>query len=152
MKSEAELQQLLRENIPISEKMGVRVAGLSPQSLCLSAPLQPNINHKSTAFGGSLFNLLVLAGWGLIAARLSESATGAEIVIQESHIRYLKPVQNDFVACAEIHDETVFQRFEKQLLRRNKARIEMNARVIEDQQTAVEFNGRYVVLLNPRAQ
>lgn len=131
--------------------MGVSVTSLSNQQLCLSAPLQQNINHKSTAFGGSLYNLAVLAGWGLIAARLDNAGLRAEIVIQESQIKYIRPVKNNFVACAEIDDEVRFKQFQQQLQRRDKARISLESRIFEQDELAVRFSGRYVVLVTSAA-
>ena len=54
--------------------MGIRVAAYDGTSLKLTAPLAPNINHKSTAFGGSLYSLAVLCGWGIVHLKLAEAA------------------------------------------------------------------------------
>jgi len=45
--------------------MGVTVAHYDATGLTLRVRLEPNINHKSTAFGGSLVTLITLAGWEL---------------------------------------------------------------------------------------
>ncbi|MET0363375.1 MAG: YiiD C-terminal domain-containing protein, partial [Sphingobium sp.] len=47
------LQAYLHRQIPLSAAMQVSVQSAALESVTLSAPLEPNINHKSTAFGGS---------------------------------------------------------------------------------------------------
>ena len=78
--------------------MGIRVASFDGASLILDAPLDPNLNHKSTAFGGSLYSIAVLCGWGLLHLKLAEARLHKHIVIQESNIRYLHPVVQDLHA------------------------------------------------------
>ena len=80
------------------------VAALQPRVLAwqedvlrLGAPLQPNINDKGNAFGGSLCSLMTIAGWGLGFLRLEEAGLDADIYVADSRIRYLKPVYEDLV-------------------------------------------------------
>lgn len=80
------------------------VAALQPRVLAwhddvlrLGAPLQPNINDKGNAFGGSLCSLMTIAGWGLGFLRLDEAGLDADIYVADSRIRYLKPVYEDLV-------------------------------------------------------
>ena len=62
----------------------------------LRAPLAPNANHKGTAFGGSLFCVAVLTGWAWATRYIAARGLNADAVIQESTIRYLKPVHGEF--------------------------------------------------------
>ena len=101
MKSPEALEDYLYRNIPISEAMGVRVARASTDSISLTAPLQANINHKRTAFGGSLQAVATLACWTLLHVNLREDADPSEIVITNSNIDYIRPVTADFTATAE---------------------------------------------------
>ena len=57
-----QLRNVLHEEIPLTKAMGVEVNSYDGHCLVLSAPLDPNTNHKDTAFGGSLYSLAVLAG------------------------------------------------------------------------------------------
>jgi thioesterase domain-containing protein len=140
----AALEQILHSEIPISREMGIRVAYYDGTSLKLDAPLAPNTNHKSTAFGGSLYSLAVLCGWGLLHLKLADARIHKHIVIQESTIRYLHPVEHDL--HAECHqDDAAFKHFLRTLNRYGSARISLDAVIIHDNQTAVEFSGRYVV-------
>lgn len=124
--------------------MGIRVAGYDGASLKLTAPLGPNINHKCTAFGGSLYSLAVLCGWGMVHLKLAEAGLHKHIVIQESSIRYLLPVAQDMQAACNMDDATLRQ-FMRTLARHGRARLSLDVVISYDNQTAVEFSGRYVV-------
>ena len=47
------IQAYLYEQIPLSKAIQVQIKEIKPNSVILTAPLQPNINHRSTVFGGS---------------------------------------------------------------------------------------------------
>ena len=140
----AELERTLHEEIPLSRAMGVRVAAYRDSSLQLAAPLAPNINHKCTAFGGSLYSLAVLCGWSLIQIKLREAGLHKHIVIQASDIRYLLPVADDMTAECHL-DETAFARFLRTLEKHGKGRLALDVVIMQDGRPAVEFSGRYVI-------
>jgi thioesterase domain-containing protein len=140
----AALEQILHSEIPISRDMGIRVAYYDGTRLKLDAPLAPNTNHKSTAFGGSLYSIAVLCGWGLLHLKLADARIHKHIVIQESSIRYLHPVEHDLHAECRLDDEA-FNRFLLTLKKHDRARISLAAIVTDENLTAVEFSGRYVV-------
>jgi thioesterase domain-containing protein len=104
------LQHTLNHEIPLTQALGIEVLEVTEDSVTLQAPLESNINHKSTAFGGSLYSLSVLAGWGLIFSRLKALNLQAHIVIQESNIQYLRPVKQDLLASCGISSEKAFKR------------------------------------------
>jgi thioesterase domain-containing protein len=140
----AALEQILHNEIPISRALGIRLAGYDGASLSLYAPLEPNLNHKSTAFGGSLYSLAVLCGWGLLHLKLAEARLHKPIVIQESSIRYLHPVEHDMHAECSLGD-AAFNKFLRTLEKHGRARISLDVVITQDNCPAVEFTGRYVV-------
>jgi thioesterase domain-containing protein len=140
----AALEQILHSEIPISRAMGIRVADYDGASLSLDAPLEPNLNHKSTAFGGSLYSLAVLCGWGLLHLRLADARMHKHIVIQESNIRYLHPVEHDLHAECRL-DDAAFKHFLRTLEMNGRARISLDVIITHDNLPAVEFTGHYVV-------
>lgn len=139
------LEQTLHHEIPLTRAMGVQVAGFDEQGLMLSAPLAANINHKHTAFGGSLATLTTLAGWGLLHLLLREQPP-VTIVIQESHAHYRRPVTGDFTALCALPAAGRLTSFLETLVRHGMARIELAARIAESGRTAVEFHGWYVAI------
>ncbi|MFL5661766.1 MAG: YiiD C-terminal domain-containing protein [Ktedonobacteraceae bacterium] len=142
------LQQTLSQEIPITEHLGIAVEGYDGKCLTLIAPLEQNVNHKQTAFGGSLNALLTLAGWGLLWLLLKEHNLEAEIVIQESVISYLLPVTRDFSACCRQPGPAAIAAFENTLRKKGKARLELYAEIYEAGALATTFKGRYVALLH----
>ena len=144
MAAATELEALLRSEIPLAQAMGVQVAGYDGQCLRLAAPLAPNINHKSTAFGGSLYTLAVLCGWGMLHLKLAEAGLDKHIVIQEGAIRYLRPVADDLLAECRIDPEQLAH-FMRTLAKHGRARLALDVSLRTEGQPAVEFAGRYVV-------
>jgi thioesterase domain-containing protein len=144
MSPEQQLETLLHEEIPLTRALGIRAASYDGRCLALSAPLAPNVNHKSTAFGGSLYSLAVVCGWGLIHLKLTEAGLHKHIVIQESSIRYLRPVSDDMRAACCV-DGAALERFMRTLHRHDRARLDLKVTVSHDSEPAVEFSGRYVV-------
>jgi thioesterase domain-containing protein len=139
-----QLEQTLHKEIPIAREMGISVAAYDGKQLRLAAPLAPNINHKCTAFGGSLYSLSVLCGWGLLHLKLAEAGLHKHIVIQEADIRYLLPVDQNMQAECSL-DEAAFGRFLRMLEKHDRARLALNITITHNGQPAVEFAGRYVV-------
>jgi thioesterase domain-containing protein len=141
------LQVTLLQEIPITQYLGITVESYDEQRLILRAPLAQNINHKGTAFAGSLNALLTLAGWGQLWLILAERNIPGKIVIQDSSSSYLLPVHSDFYAICHKPSVEHIMRVENTLKKYGKARIELQAEIHDDQALAVSFKGRYVVHL-----
>ena len=141
----ADLERTLHTEIPLTRAMGVTVAQFDATGLTLRAPLEPNINHKSTAFGGSLAILATLAGWGLLQLLLREHPPVA-VVIQESSVQHLRPVAEDMQAICSMPQTGELEKFLRMLTRKGMARIELEVLIPAGGETAVRFRGRFVAL------
>ncbi len=142
------LQQVLHHDIPLTRDMGLTVLRWEGHALHLHLPLEPNVNHKSTMFGGSLYCGAVLAGWGWLHLRLREAGIeGGHIVIQESHIRYPLPVRGAAVAICEAPDPALWRTFITTYQRRGRARLALHTRVRAEgsDADAVQFTGQFVL-------
>ncbi len=146
MKSPEALEAYLYRNIPISKAMGVRVSAANAGQISLSAPLDANINHKRTAFGGSLQAVATLACWTLLHVNLREDADPSEIVITSSNIDYIRPVTADFTATATLPEGARWQQFLKTFDRRGRARIQMTAHIMQDDDVAIDYTGTFAAL------
>ena len=93
-----EVESYLHEHIPLSKNMKVKVKQVDKNGITLIAPLTPNINHRSTVFGGSVSALAILAGWTLVHANLQALSLSSRIVIQRNSIEYLQPIDGDFIS------------------------------------------------------
>jgi thioesterase domain-containing protein len=142
------LEHVLHHDIPLTRDMGVKVLSWQDHQLRLHLPLAPNINHKSTLFGGSLYCGAVLAGWGWLHIRLHEAGiTDGHIVIQDGQISYPLPVREDAVAICDAPDDALWDKFVITYQRRGRARLTLPTRICpqgSDQQ-AVTFVGQFVV-------
>jgi thioesterase domain-containing protein len=138
------LRAKLRRDMPITKALGLRVVGKEGGGLVLSSPLEPNINHKGTAFAGSLNATATLAGWGTIWLLLREHGIRSHVVIQDSTVHYFRPVTGDFTARCRAPAPSAVERLVNAVRRRGRGRIELDVLVADASGDAVRFHGRYV--------
>jgi len=139
------LQSVLHQEIPLTVAMGITVTHCSRDKVELSAPLDPNINHKCTAFGGSLYSVAVLCGWGFVFHQMRLNKLNGHIVIQHSEVDYKHPVDGEIRAVCEVENELNLNRFLKTYRRKNIARIKLNVKILFNEQVATLFTGHYVI-------
>lgn len=128
MNAEA-LQQYLHEHIPLSRAMQVGVLAASPAEVRLIAPLAPNINHRDTAFGGSLSTLAILSAWSLLHLRLLDAGLVARLVIQSNRMQYDAAIDGSFTATAKAPEPDAWAAFVRMFQRKGVARIAVASRV-----------------------
>ncbi len=139
------LQDVLNTEIPLTRHIGISVVEYTDLSLTLSAPLENNINHKCTAFGGSIYSVSVLSGWGLIYLLLKQHNLSGHIVIQESTIKFIKPINSDITAKCSFLSIQQYEKFLNMYRRKGVARIRLTSKITCNSEDAVIFNGSYVV-------
>lgn len=139
------LRATLRTEMPVTQHLGIEPAGYRHGVLTLRAPLAANVNHKGTAFGGSLNAIATLAGWSVLWLALREHDLPGEVVIQDSTVRYLRPVTGDFQARSGPPEPEALSRLLSAVRRRGRGRISLVAEVEDQGGVAVSFSGRYVV-------
>ncbi len=143
-----ELEAVLHRDIPLTREMGLRVIDWQQHRLRLHLPLAPNVNHKSTLFGGSLYCGAVLAGWGWLHLRLSEAGIDdGHIVIQDGQISYPLPVRGDAIALCDGADQSQWDKFIATYQRRGRARLTLQTRITaqDSDADAVRFTGQFVL-------
>jgi len=140
----AAVEAYLHAHIPISAAMGITVTAADPVEVALSAPLEPNVNHRSTVFGGSCASVAILAAWTLVHLRVAGSA--ARVVIQHAETDYLLPIRGPFTATCRLDDEAQWDRFRRTLARHGRARIELDATVSGNGLLVAGFRGTYVAI------
>ncbi len=121
------LQEFLDKRIPISKAMAIEVTEASPDGVTLTAPLEPNLNHRDTGFGGSASALAILSAWMLVYVRLRDSYPQARIVIQRNTIDYERPITGAFTASSFAIGPEVWERFANALARKTRARIHVSS-------------------------
>ena len=148
--SPGELEGYVREQIPLSVAIGVRVLQAGPERVRIEAPLAPNLNHRATAFGGSVATLAILTGWALVHARLVAEGRPARTGIAESSVRYDAPIEAAFSAICEAPSPDAWARFTRTLERRGRARLRVSVRVECRGREAARMEGAYVAI-TPRS-
>ncbi len=145
------IERYLHDRIPISQAMAVSVMAIDENGVILSAPLHPNINHRSTVFGGSISTLAILSAWTFVHVRLQALALPCQIVIKHNSIDYLKPIAGDFQAHCRTPPPPDWDKFIATIERRGKGRIVLNAEVFTPKGIlAANFQGEYVALSHSR--
>lgn len=126
--------------------MDVRVLAIEKHSVVLSAPLEPNINHRETVFGGSASTLAILSAWSLLHIRLSAVGITSQLVIQRNTMEYKRPILGEFTARATIDDGEQWEQFTSMAARRGRARISVGSVLECAGEVAGEFVGDFVAL------
>ncbi|KMT22460.1 YiiD C-terminal domain-containing protein [Clostridium cylindrosporum] len=139
-----EFEKLLHEQIPITKAMGISVIEFTPSKVKVSAKFEPNINHKSTAFGGSINTLMTICGWGMVFITIKKIDPEAHIVIQKSNINYLLPITGDFTAECNLADEESKKRFIQMYNKHGKGRLNLKVSCYEDDTLLADYHGQYI--------
>lgn len=139
------LLRALHDDLPITRHLGIRVASASLESVALVAPLAPNRNHRGTAFAGSVNALATLAGWSWLWLFIRAERLAAQAVIQDSAIRYTRPIGSDFTATTAVPSAAAIARLLAALGKSGRGRIALEVSVADDSGPAAQFSGRYVL-------
>lgn len=125
----ARLQQLFDRQIPLARAMQVQVSEWDGRTLRLEAPLECNLNHHGTAFGGSLYSLGLLAGWGALTLSLWAADIDAEVVVRQAGADYRAPVSERLSACCVVARDRAWQEFLQGLERHGRARLQLESAI-----------------------
>jgi thioesterase domain-containing protein len=144
-----EITPYLHEHIPLSRQLGAVAEAWDGTSVRLGAPLAPNINHRSTAFGGSLSALAILSGWVLVHLALRERGLETWLVIQRSEFDFEKPVDGDFTATTALPPAAEWDRFLATLKRHRRARVSVTTSLRSAAGVVGAHRGAYVAVVPP---
>jgi thioesterase domain-containing protein len=144
--SPEEVEAYLNEHIPLSAGMAIHVVEAGPAGVRIEAPLEPNVNHRSTAFGGSVAALTILVGWTLVHLRLQAEGLVTETVIQTSSSRFDAPIDGVLHAASQPIDPQAWERFTLAIRRHGKGRIHVSVAVTSGGVVAATFVGAYVAI------
>lgn len=141
------LDSFLNTHLPLARAARVTIDAYDGESLQVSAPLDANINDKGTAFGGSLYNLCVIAAWGMTDLKAKELSLSGDIVVAKGEINYLRPLRSRLVAKAFAPDASMLDKALHSYAAKGRAVFTIHVEVRDEQgQLCVEFDGKYAVL------
>ncbi len=141
-----QMQEYLHKHIPLSKAMGIEVAEIQDARVVLTVPLEPNINHRDTAFGGSISAAATLACWTLLHRRLNAVIDSTRLVIHKNKMVYRKPISGRFQAICALPADSTWPDFMTMLEQYNRAKIVLHADIIYDNEKAGEFTGSFVAM------
>ena len=143
-----ELQNKLHNEIPLTKIMEIKIQNYTNQELITTASLGININDKGTAFGGSLSTITIISGWSLswlISKELGFDSNNIVIIKNETSFR--RPVTKDIVCHTKKPSLEEIQILKEKLLTKKSASLKIKSKIIEDNETCVDFVGFYVIKL-----
>jgi thioesterase domain-containing protein len=138
------LRSKLASEIPVTLHLGLEVLAHDEDGLILAAPLAKNVNHEGTAFAGSVNAVATLAGWGWVWLALRAAGQAGHVVLQDSNVRYLAPVDQDFRAYALQPPKPAVERLLDAIRRHRRGRIGLTVEVRGGERLLAVFEGRYV--------
>jgi len=140
------LQASLHDRIPLTRALGVVVRHAEPDGVVVEAPLEPNVNHSGTVFGGSASAVAVLSAWALVEVRLEAAGQPARIVIRRSGMDYERPITGPFVATAQAPDAQEWARLLQTLQRGRMGRIAVRSVLTCGTERVGELEGEFAVI------
>ena len=144
-----ELTQWIKESIPLLSSMEVNFDYFQNGELIISCPLEPNINDKGTAFGGSIAALATICGWLYTTLHARTVVENCAAVIADSHLTYHAPGKGKISAQCQA---TVPNEFFDRLSNHRKAKLELAVELFskEDQNHQsthiASYKGIYVAI------
>lgn len=149
------LTQFFGEHLPITQFMELDVELYDGQTLILTAPLAPSINDKQTAFGGSLYNVAVMACWGMVYLKTQEKGIQCNQVVTEGSVKYIAPVTGRLRAICHAPSDEELGAFFNSFDENGKAKITLESIIYDDEKIlhvdpeikpSVKFKGQYAIL------
>ena len=143
----SEVLDYVHEHIPITVQLGASISAYDGSSLTVAAPLAENLNHRQSAFGGSLSAIAILSGWALLFVKLRELGIPTRLVIQKTEFDFLAPVVDDFESTSVLPIADKYDRFLKMLQKKGRARMVVESDVTCDGQLCGKHVGTFVAVL-----
>jgi thioesterase domain-containing protein len=141
-----DLQRYLHDRIPLAHAMAVEVRAATPAGVELYAPLEPNINHRDTVFGGSASAVAILAAWSALYVRMRSEGRAGRIVIRRNRMSYDRPITSGFTASASSPDDTAWAKAVAALAKGRPARIHAGASLECLGERVGTLEGEFVVM------
>lgn len=147
MNIEKYLTEFMAQHLPIAADLGLQLDSYENRKLVLSAPLQPNINDKATAFGGSIYCVSVMSCWGMVYLKAIEHGIAKpNVVVSHGEIDYYRPVGGDIVATCLLDNKNQFDSFFESYQESGKAKIALCSTIGEPDKPIVKFSGRFALI------
>ena len=155
------LDEFFARHLPITRYLNMRCHEYTGDCFSLAIDLQPSINDKLTAFGGSLYCLCVMNCWGMAYLQCRQRGINPNMVVSHAEIDYMAPVDDNIIiatcqAPAAVNWE-LFANASNAMGETNnsdipvegkipRARTALRSSVFCNGREAVRFSGEYAVI------
>lgn len=141
------LSQYISTHIPLCTAMELKITSLTERELLINAPLTPNINDKGTAFGGAIASLLTICGWSVMWLLSQRHALDIDLVVTQSHIRYLLPARAELQVRCTLPSPQEWQSFTQKLQHKGRARMSLEPVLESNKDLAATMVAEYAGLM-----
>lgn len=139
-----ELEDFLKQQIPLTKALQVKVIPLANDEFELLAPLAPNHNHMGSAFGGSLSTLLILSGYTWLYHFVHSQGLKVHVILKSNSTEFNIPVEEDIrIRCLQPANSQI-EKFMEAYSRKGLARISLRTQIITSKGIAANFEGEFV--------
>lgn len=141
-------QSTLYQNIPLVNQMQLQLLSISDNELSASAPIAPNINDKSTVFGGSSAALMTISGWTLIKYHLESHQLKHDVVIHKAQTNWKQAQYDDLIIQVKTRKLINWHELIEQLNRKNRTtKVTIECHVLNQaNQVCSVMSADYVIL------
>jgi len=141
------LEQYIKQQLPAIDACGIAIESRNEEQLILSAPLALNHNDRDHFFGGSIFNLALMACWGTLYLECRKHMERPNIVTRDGQIRYRHPCAGSLIQASCRNPlprqwEGFFAHYEKT----GQTSLSLTSKIISGDQAAAYFDGVFVLL------
>jgi thioesterase domain-containing protein len=127
----------------MAQFLSITFIELGPDRIVLSAPLEPSLNHRGTAFGPGVFTAISLAPWLLLVRRVWSLRLGVQILLRRGEFAIHRPIASAFRAeCIGLPPIAV-----DQLHSEGRLRLSATSYVrVDDREPAASYTAHFTVL------
>jgi len=144
--SPEEWTRYLHEHIPVSRAMAITVLTAEPDEAVIQLPLTENLNHRETAFGGSISTAGILVCWLLFNIRMREMNESPRLVVRNSNTSFLKPIADSFTASCRFDDAAAWAQFLKIYQKKGRGKLSLTSELSSAGERCAIHSGEFVAL------
>lgn len=140
-------QNILHQEIPLTNDMGLELIKFNGLTLQVKAPLQNNINDKGSVFGGSSSALMIIAAWSLIKLNCQNNDIQADIVIHKNETTWKKAMYKDLIINAYFEKGYEFSEIKALLDSKRHMRMSCLVELVDTEDNIYStMNAKYVII------
>ena len=141
------LNAFITQHLPSINAAGVKVESQNDEQLILSTPLSLNHNDRGNAFGGSIFNIALMACWGALYIECRKHIENPNIVTRDGQIRYRQPcVEETIRATCRKPEARQWDGFFAHYEKTGKTSLSLTSKIMNGDEIAAYFEGVFVLL------